>query len=104
MTTSVLSGPTPVTAGQPPRLLDQIAAAARHRGASEPTTARLVSWVRAYILFHGKRHPAISTLRARRKVVAFDVFLADIGSHAKNEWTQRDKHERNEEERADGGT
>jgi integron integrase len=57
MTTSVLSAPTPVTAGQQPRLLDQVAAAARHRGASEPTTARLVSWVRAYVLFHGKRHP-----------------------------------------------
>lgn len=58
MTTSVLSAPTPpVTAGQQPRLLDQVAAAARQRGASEPTTSRLVSWVRAYVLFHGKRHP-----------------------------------------------
>jgi hypothetical protein len=43
MTTSVLSAPTPVTAGQQPRLLDQVAAAARQRGASEPTTSRLVS-------------------------------------------------------------
>jgi hypothetical protein len=39
MTTSVLTAPTPATAGQPPRLLDQIAQAARQRGASEPTTA-----------------------------------------------------------------
>jgi hypothetical protein len=58
MTTSILSAPTPpVTAGQQPRLLDQVAAAARQRGASEPTTSRLVSWVRPYVLFHGKRHP-----------------------------------------------
>jgi integron integrase len=38
-------------------LLDQVAQAAHQRGASEPTTAQLVSWVRAFILFHGKRHP-----------------------------------------------
>src|SRR5581483_9015838 len=57
MTTSVLSAPPPVTAGQPPRLLDQVAAAARQRGASGPTTSRLVSWVRAFVHFHGKRHP-----------------------------------------------
>ncbi|HEV3313014.1 MAG TPA: phage integrase N-terminal SAM-like domain-containing protein [Chloroflexota bacterium] len=41
----------------PPRLLDQVAEAARQRGASEPTTEQLASWVRAYVLFHGKRHP-----------------------------------------------
>ena len=58
MTTTVLPAPTPqVTAVQPPWLLDQVAQAARQRGASESATARLVSWVRAYVLFHGKRHP-----------------------------------------------
>jgi len=41
----------------PPRLLDQVAQAARQRGASQPTTAQLVSRVRAFVLFHGKRHP-----------------------------------------------
>jgi hypothetical protein len=44
-------------AAQPRRLLDQVADTARQRGASEPTTDQLVSWVRAYVLFHGKRHP-----------------------------------------------
>ncbi len=44
-------------AAQPPRLLDQVAEAARKRGASEPTTEQLASWVRAYIVFHGKQHP-----------------------------------------------
>jgi hypothetical protein len=32
--------------GQPPRLLAQVASAARQRGASEPTTAQLVFCVR----------------------------------------------------------
>jgi integron integrase len=44
-------------AAQPRRLLDQVADTARQRGASEPTTDQLVSWVRAYVLFYGKRHP-----------------------------------------------
>ena len=58
MSITLLPQPTPQrTASQPPRLLDQVAQAALHRGASEPTTAQLVAWVRAYVLFHGKRHP-----------------------------------------------
>jgi len=58
MSTSLLSQPTPqVIAPQPPRLLDQVAQAARQRGASEPTTAELLSWARAYVLFNGMRHP-----------------------------------------------
>ena len=57
MTTGLLSEPTPAITAQPPRLLDQVAQAARQRGASEPTTTQLVTWVRAYVLFHGKRHP-----------------------------------------------
>jgi integron integrase len=57
MTTSLVPLPTSGPPAQPPRLLDQVAQAARQRGASEPTTALLVAWVRAYILFHSKRHP-----------------------------------------------
>ena len=57
MGTSLLTQSTPqVFAPQPPRLLDQVAQTARQRGASEPTTTQQVSWVRAFILFHGKRH------------------------------------------------
>jgi len=41
----------------PPRLLDQVAQAARQRGATEATTSQFVSWVRTFVLFHGKRHP-----------------------------------------------
>jgi hypothetical protein len=47
----------PVERTAPPRLLDQVAETARERGASEPTIEQLASWVRAYVLFHGKRHP-----------------------------------------------
>lgn len=58
MTPSLLpmSSP-PVVAVQPPRLLDQVAQAVRQRGASHPPTAQLVSFVRAFALFHGKCHP-----------------------------------------------
>lgn len=31
--------------------------AARERGDSAPTAENLVSWARAFILFHNKRHP-----------------------------------------------
>jgi hypothetical protein len=47
----------PFVAVQPPRLMDQVAEAARQRGASQPTTAQLVSCVPAFVLFHGKRQP-----------------------------------------------
>jgi hypothetical protein len=58
MGTSLLSQSTPqVIAPLPPRLLDQVAQAARQCGASEPTTTQLVSWLRTFILLHGKRHP-----------------------------------------------
>jgi hypothetical protein len=63
----------PVVAAQPPRLLDQVAQAARQRGASQPTTAQLVSWVRAFVLFHGERHPRESGL------LAVTRFLEHVG-------------------------
>jgi hypothetical protein len=54
-------------APQPPRLLDLVAETGRKRGASEPTTEQLVCWVRAYVLFHGKRHPREFGLPAVRR-------------------------------------
>jgi integron integrase len=54
-----MSGQPPTTiASEPPRLLDRVAQAARERGASEPTIDALVFWVRAFVLYHGKKHPA----------------------------------------------
>jgi hypothetical protein len=60
-----------------PRLLDQVGQAARQRGASEPTTAQIVAWVRAFVLFHGKQHPRDLGAEAIRR------FLEHVVSSAK---------------------
>ena len=41
-----------------PRLLDRVRTAARLRHYSRRTEAAYVAWIRRYIFFHGKRHPA----------------------------------------------
>ena len=41
-----------------PRVLDRIRAALRVRPYSRRTEEAYVAWIRRYILFHGKRHPA----------------------------------------------
>src|SRR6266478_1799858 len=41
-----------------PRLLDQVREALRLRHYSRRTESAYVGWIRRYILFHGKRHPA----------------------------------------------
>ena len=41
-----------------PRLLDRIRAAIRARHYSRRTEEAYVAWIRRYIVFHGKRHPA----------------------------------------------
>src|SRR6266852_2988696 len=41
-----------------PRLLDRVRAALRTRHYSRRTEEAYVAWIRRYILFHGKRHPA----------------------------------------------
>ncbi|NCA11659.1 integron integrase [bacterium] len=43
---------------RPPRLLDRVAAAATTRHLSSNTRKAYVRWVRRFVLFHGKRHPA----------------------------------------------
>ena len=48
---------TPLDA-PPPRLLDRVRAALRARHCSLRTEKAYVGWIRRYILFHGKRHPA----------------------------------------------
>lgn len=53
---TVREAPPPVP--RPPRLLDRVRAAVRARHYSRRTEKTYVSWVRRYILFHGKRHPA----------------------------------------------
>jgi integrase-like protein len=48
---------TPV-APPKPRLLDRVREAIRARHYSRRTEKTYVAWIRRYILFHGKRHPA----------------------------------------------
>ena len=43
---------------RPPRLLDQVRDAVRTRHYSYRTEQTYVAWIRRFILFHGKRHPA----------------------------------------------
>ncbi len=46
-------------AGPPkPRLLDRVRDAIRTRHYSRRTEKAYVAWIRRYIFFHGKRHPA----------------------------------------------
>ncbi len=45
------------TPTKPPRLLDQVRRRARAQHFSLSTEKSYVSWIRRYILYHGKRHP-----------------------------------------------
>ena len=44
--------------GGPPRFLERVRAAVRLRHLSRRTEQAYVAWIRRFILFHGKRHPA----------------------------------------------
>jgi integron integrase len=57
----------------PPRLLDRVRQSLRLRHYSPRTEEAYVAWIRRFILFHGKRHPA--TMSAA-EVVAFLTHLA----------------------------
>jgi hypothetical protein len=43
---------------RPPRLLDRVRETQRAPDGSRRTEKAYVAWIRRYILFHGKRHPA----------------------------------------------
>ena len=43
---------------RPPRLLDRVREANRLRHGSRSTEKSYIAWIRRYIVFHGKRHPA----------------------------------------------
>ncbi|KKW67536.1 integrase [Lampropedia cohaerens] len=58
---------------QPPRLLDQLRASIRTKHYSIRTEQAYVDWVRRFILFHGKRHPAEM---GAREITAFLTYLA----------------------------
>lgn len=48
----------PVPTISSPKLLDQVRHAARLKHYSSRTERSYVQWIRRFILFHGKRHPA----------------------------------------------
>jgi len=55
-----------------PKLLDRVRQAVRTRGYSLRTEETYVYWVRRFILFHGKRHPA------ELGVEGVTAFLSDL--------------------------
>ena len=59
-----------------PRLLDQVRAAVRARHYSRRTETAYAGWIRRFILFHGKRHPAEL---GEAEVTAFLTHLAVQG-------------------------
>ena len=59
-----------------PRLLDQVRGAVRARHYSPRTEDAYVHWIRRYIVFHGKRHPAEMGVT---EVEAFLTHLAVVG-------------------------
>jgi integron integrase len=64
---------------QPPRLLDRVRAAARLRHYSRRTERAYVGWIRRFVLFHGKRHPAEM---GSAEITAFLSWLATEGQVA----------------------
>jgi hypothetical protein len=64
--------PAVVVSTQPPRLLDQFRWAARAAGQPEPWIEPLSSWVTAFVIYHGKRHPR------KLEAAARDAFLRHV--------------------------
>jgi len=64
-------------APQPPRLLDRVRTAIRTRHFSRRTEKAYVGWIRRFILFHDKRHPA----EMRAPEVA--LFLSSLATQAR---------------------
>jgi hypothetical protein len=58
-TKTVADTPAPAsTQSQEPKLLDRVRAAVRVRHYSRRTEEAYVTWIRRFIVFHGKRHPS----------------------------------------------
>ncbi|HCD57379.1 MAG TPA: recombinase XerD, partial [Halieaceae bacterium] len=48
----------PAISANPPKLLDQVRRHMRDAGYAWKTEKTYIHWIRLYILFHGKQHPA----------------------------------------------
>ena len=66
----------PSSPAQGPRLLDRVRQAIRTRHYSRRTEKAYVGWIRRFIFFHGKRHPADM---GTREVISFITHLATAG-------------------------
>ena len=66
-------GKFPAAASAKPKLLDMVRAAIRTRHYSRRTEEAYVSWIKRFIFFHGKRHPAEM---GEREINAFLTHLA----------------------------
>lgn len=64
---------------QPPRLLDQVRQSARLRHFSHKTEKSYIHYIRAFILFHNKRHPremGVPEIRAYLSHLAIEKHVA----------------------------
>ena len=73
-------GPAPASK---PRLLGRVREAIRSRHYSRRTEKTYVAWIRRYIFFHGKRHPASALLFLYREVLLQQVPWLDDLVYAK---------------------
>jgi integron integrase len=70
-------GRTDQTSARAPRLLDQVRASLRARHYSPRTVRAYTGWIRRYIIFHGKRHPA------EMGGAEVGAFLSDLATEGK---------------------
>ena len=57
----------------PARLLDRVREAIRARHYSRRTEKAYVHWIRRFIVFHNKRHPAVWTSRRQDRTCPRDI-------------------------------
>jgi len=62
------------TGAPKPRLLDRVRAAIRARHYSRRTEKAYVAWIRRYIFFHDKRHPADMGAPEVTRFLSYNVF------------------------------
>jgi integron integrase len=71
--------------GARPRLLDQVRNALRLRHRSPRTESAYVHWIRRFILFHGKRHPAELDEEAVRAFLTHLAVDAKVSASTQNQ-------------------
>ncbi len=73
------------TGGARPRLLDQVRHALRLRHRSPRTESAYVHWIRRFILFHGKRHPAGLGAEDVRAFLTYLAVEAKVSASTQNQ-------------------